>query len=410
MSEAEVKRVLLALQTVAIGGMETLCVDVAAELHRRGIDVAAVIPRNPPFDILQERFQAAGASVYRLNTDSRASRLVQLKDLVSFVRLLRRWRPDVVNLQTGGATGGLAAIALARLVTPATVVATEHDVPVRPRPSLRHASSRSLSWVVRALLDRLCHAVIAVSRRNAGLRRKWLDPGAHKLAVSLNGVPIQDTPPAVRLTQRRRVRRELAIDAGAPVIGTLCRLTDDKGLEDLLSAFALVRQAHPCELVLVGDGPLRGELEQQAHRLGVSDGVHFAGYHADAKPYLSAFDIFVLPVPSGTMSIAVLEAMAHGLPPVITFCGPEEAVVPGWTGLCAAPHDPCSLAASLTRLVEDADLRARLGAAAAEHVRRHFSIARVTDDWLEIYATCRRGVAERLRSDHAPATFGELGG
>jgi glycosyltransferase involved in cell wall biosynthesis len=387
--------------------METLCLGVSAELHRRGLEVAVVLPRNAPFDVLQARFVAAGAIVHRLNTDSRSSRLGQLKDLFSFVRLLRRWRPDVVNLQTGGATGGVAVIALSRLITPAAVVATEHDVPVTPRPSLRRPSRRSFAWFARALLDHLCHAVIAVSRRNAQLRRQWLDPGASRVAVSLNGVPIEETSPAERLSQRARVRTELGLEDSAVVIGTLCRLAPGKGLDDLLEAFALVHQDHACELVLVGDGPLREDLELQASRLGVRHCVHFAGYHEDAKPYLSAFDVFVLAVPAGSMSIALLEAMSHGLPAVITFHGPEEAVVPEQTGLTAQPHDPSSLAASLKRLVQDSGLRSRLGASAAEHVRRHFSIARVTDDWLEIYSSCRSGIPARLRSDrlpgHAPA-------
>jgi hypothetical protein len=87
---------------------------------------------------------------------------------------------------------------------------------------------------------------------------------------------------------------------------------------------------------------------------------------------------------------------------VITFCGPEEAVVPEKTGLCAPPNDPARLAVSLLRLASEPQLRSALGAAAAAHVRRFYSIQRVADDWLEIYRTCRTGVPQRLWPDSPP--------
>jgi glycosyltransferase involved in cell wall biosynthesis len=103
------------------------------------------------------------------------------------------------------------------------------------------------------------------------------------------------------------------------------------------------------------------------------------------------------------MSIALLEAMARGLPPVITFCGPEEAVIPEETGLCAPPNNPAGLAAALTRLVAEPVLRSRLAASAAEHASRHFSIGRVTDDYLELYRAIEAGqVPPRMRADAPP--------
>jgi glycosyltransferase involved in cell wall biosynthesis len=187
------------------------------------------------------------------------------------------------------------------------------------------------------------------------------------------------------------------------MIGSVVRLVDGKGLDDLLRAFALLGHDRTETLLLVGDGPLREQLEALSRELGIQDRVYFVGHHADPVPFLDAMDLFVLAVPSGSMSIALLEAMSRGVAPVITFCGPEEAVLPDVTGLEAPPSDPEGLARVLMRGTRDVELRSRLAIAATEHVARHFSIQRVADDLLEIYDGARAGVVPAaLRFDAPP--------
>jgi glycosyltransferase involved in cell wall biosynthesis len=248
-------------------------------------------------------------------------------------------------------------------------------------------------------MDRLTHSLVAVSRRNAALRTRRLGPRPH-LAAVLNGVPVTDVPRSEREANRHTVRNTLGIALDAVVIGSVVRLSIGKGLHDLIEAYAQVRAQRPCELLLVGDGPLRSELEQLAASLGIAGHVHFAGHQRVPVAFLDAMDVFVLAVPAGSMSIALLEAMERWLPPVITFCGPEEAVIAEETGLCAPPNDPQGLAQVLLRITADEGLRARLGRAAGEHVRRHFSVRRVADDLLDVYSSGRGGrPPERLRAD-----------
>ncbi|MCC6386608.1 MAG: glycosyltransferase family 4 protein [Dehalococcoidia bacterium] len=389
--QRSIRRVVLALQSTAVGGMETHVVDLAAEYVRRGITTSVFVPEAPLFDGVAARVTAAGAGVLRLDTDARGGRRQQLPRLLRLGRTLRALRPDAVHLHTGGATGGLGFVALARAATRATVVVTEHDVPVEAPTRPAHAA--------RLAMDRLGHTLVAVSRRNARLRRERLGVHCGSFAAILNGVPLDATTGADRTAGRERVRASLGIDRDAVVVGSLVRLAEGKGLLDLLPAFAIVRKQAPGDLLLVGDGPLRGELEALAATLGIADHVHFAGNQPDPAPYLDAMDVFALAVPAGSMSIALLEAMGRGLPPVITFCGPEEAVIPGETGLGAEPRNPESLAVSLALLVTNPGLRARLGAAAAAHVRRHFSVARVADDLLELYALHGASTPPRLRAD-----------
>lgn len=393
---AGIRRVLLVPQSSAVGGMETHCIDLAAEYVRRGIAVWALVPESHVFDNVAIRFETAGARVERLDTDARRGRWHQFARWFRLVRVVQVFRPDVVHLHTGGATGGLEVIATARLTTRAAIILTEHDVPA-DEPGFHLRISKSL-------IDACAHAVIAVSRRNAVLRTQRLHVASDQLGVVLNGVPIPRVTPQIRAAHRHQVRAELGLDDSAVVLGSVVRLADGKGLPDLLRAFALVRQEQACELLLVGDGPLREQLVALAAELQVDRHTHFVGQHLDPTPFMDAMDAFVLAVPAGSMSIALLEAMARGLAPIITFCGPEEAVIPEITGLGAPPNDPDGLAIALLEIVRNPALRTRLGIAAANHTRDHFSVARVADDLLSVYVSARTGlVPVRLRAD-APST------
>jgi glycosyltransferase involved in cell wall biosynthesis len=375
--------------------METHCVDLATEYVRRGISVQAVLPEGGTFDGLNARFESGGARVVRLTTDARDGRRAQLARLARLASILRTFKPTVVHLQTGGATGGFGVVALARALTPATVVLTEHDVPAE-RMALHDRAFKRVT-------DQLVHGLVAVSRRNAAIRRDRSGAREHRFGSILNGVPIPAVTGEERASNRAAVRGEMGIPNDVVVVGSVVRLANGKGLDDLMRAFAIVRREMATELLLVGDGPLRAELEALAAELGVSADVHFAGQRSNPGTFVDAMDVFVLAVPAGSMSIALLEAMARGAAPVITFCGPEEAVITEETGLGAPPADPSGLAAVLARIIRDDALRASLSRAAAAHVSTHFSVERVADDLLELYLSVSDGrVPARLRADGAP--------
>jgi len=395
-SRPAIARVTLVLQSVASGGMEAHCLSLAREFAARVIAVQVILPAAGDFDALSGAFASAGAAVVRLDTDRRSGTAAQIVALARLATVLCRFRPDAIHLHTGGATGGLAVLAIGRVLTSAGIVHTEHDVPA--------VRSSRRAYRTRRLADRFLHALVAVSRRNAGLRRERIGVFAPQFATVLNGVPVPDTSASDRAAVRFRIRRTLGIPPSAILFGCVVRLAEGKGLDTLLRAFASVHDAAPStRLVLVGDGPLTARLRTLSEQLGILDAVHFAGYQSDPSPYVDALDSFVLAVPSGSMSIALLEAMVRGVPPIITFCGPEEAVIPGHTGLCAPPNDPDALASAMLQLVQNGKLRERLGRNARTHVVRHFSTARVADDLLGVYAGARRGVLPaRLRSDRQP--------
>ena len=381
---APTRRVLAVIHAGGVGGMETLAVDLTREYASRGIEVTAVLPPGPALDVVEQHLVAARARVVRLWTyesgaaDTPADRRrVKRRGLVALAGVVRRMRPDVVHLHTSG--GGLSAAAACR-VGRAPLVVTEHLPPETPRSR----TQRMRGWG----LDRLAGAMVAVSRRNLDLRRRHLGARTAICAVVLNGVPTSRGE--VRAQWREATRAKLGYGPDDVVLGVAARLVPDKRIVDLLAAFA--RLPRDCaRLLVVGDGPERAALEARAARLRIDGRTTFAGFHADARPFMAAMDVFALTVPAGSMSSALLEAMDLEVASIITFCGPEEAVIDGETGLCAPPRDPDGLSARLRRLADDGALRERLGRAGARHVRTHFSIARVADDYLAIYEAARAG-------------------
>jgi glycosyltransferase involved in cell wall biosynthesis len=179
--------------------------------------------------------------------------------------------------------------------------------------------------------------------------------------------------------------RRLRAEYGARVVAAAGRLVYYKGFDYLIRAIAAV-DAH---LVILGDGPLRGELQALAKRAGVADRVAFPGSVPDLAPYYHAADVFALPAVarSEAFGLVQLEAMAAGLPVVNTRL---ESGVPfvsrdGETGITVPPADAAALAGALGLLLDSPALRERYGQAARRRVRDELSLARMAADTLAIY-------------------------
>jgi glycosyltransferase involved in cell wall biosynthesis len=163
----------------------------------------------------------------------------------------------------------------------------------------------------------------------------------------------------------------------------VARLVEQKGLDLLLDAFArIAASATGWELDIVGDGPLRRELEARVHRLAISEQVVFHGHQADPFPLLYSASVFVLPSRFEGMPNAMLEAMGCGLAVITSDAspGPLELVRDGETGLVVASEDSAALAAAMQRMILDPALRERLAAAARRAVQ-HMNADAVVAEW-----------------------------
>jgi glycosyltransferase involved in cell wall biosynthesis len=190
-----------------------------------------------------------------------------------------------------------------------------------------------------------------------------------------------------RSQQRVELRQELGLALNAPIALTVGRLTKQKGQTYLLQAIPAVLRACPeAALVFVGDGPLKLDLQAEARQLRVAERVHFLGLRQDVSKLLQAADIFVLPSLWEGMSMALLEAMAEGVPVVASDVeGINDLITDQVEGLVVPPRNPDMLAKAITSLLGNEDLREQLSQAAYEKVQREFSLERMSKQYENVF-------------------------
>jgi glycosyltransferase involved in cell wall biosynthesis len=343
------------------GGGEIWLSRFLAELQRRGHKVLMLCGSD---DV------ARRAAEYGIPTEvSKLGGILVFSDAVRFALRLRRAHADIVLLTTFKKAwlGGLGAT----LAGVPRVFARMGLTNITPRHFLYHAA-------VRWWLD----GIIANSTevRDAFVR-DMPQVDARRLAVIPNGViePRSDLPKAA-------LRSELGLAPDTRVIGTLARLHPQKNLPRLLNAVAQLPDDVHC--IIAGEGRQADALLRLAEQLNISQRVHLIGFRKDARSVLNALDVFVLSSDSEGLSTSMLQAMSVGLPVVATrVSGTADALAPGDDGLApglVVGFDDAELAHALRTLLDDADLRSRMGSAGRERIRTRFSMERMIDEWVRV--------------------------
>ena len=194
---------------------------------------------------------------------------------------------------------------------------------------------------------------------------------------------------------RGALHRELGFPAEAPLVAVLARMhrsihgVDLKGIRYFLDAARDVAQRVPdARFLVVGDGPLRAELERYALSLGLGQRVVFMGFRLDVPEILAEVAVAVSPSLAEAISNSVIEAMAAGVPVVGTRVGgTPEAVEDGETGILVPPRDAGALARSIVTLLEDRALASRLGLAGRRRIETQFSTERMVRATERLYAS-----------------------
>lgn len=297
--------------------------------------------------------------------------------LAALHRLVRRWRPHVVQANGGRSVKYAAMLTLLSPGRNWQLVYRNID---SPRFWVRGAARKL--YMGKLVMPRLDGVV--------GVSRQTLDEVYDFYRLSAPGVFIPngvDLAPLADPADREEVRRRHDTPPDAPVLLLFGALTAQKRPERFLRLVRTLRDGgEPVVGWLLGDGPARGELEALAAELGIADAVRFLGYRQRVADPVAAADLFVSTSDTEGIPAAVLEASYLRLP-VVGFAvgGMHECVIDGETGLLAPAGDEAALAERVRRLLGDAEARRRMGAAGRRFVEDGFSIDSVGRRYLAFY-------------------------
>lgn len=300
---------------------------------------------------------------------------------------LRRWLVedpvDVVHAHSPyvAAVTRLCVRSLPAGLRPALVY-TEHNRWARHR--------RATRWANRLTFG-LDHHQLAVSD---DVRDTIHEGGRHRVEVLVHGVDLDEV--RANQSEREAVRRELGIADDELVVGIVANFRREKGYPVLLRAAAIACARDPkLRVVCVGQGPLEQEVRSLHAELGLGDRVQLLGYRSDAVRVMSGFDVFTLASIHEGLPVALMDALALGLPTVATNVGGiPEAIDDGVEGILVPPDDPSALASGWLTLSTQVERREGMGRAAAAR-SAEFDIRRAAARLEAVYAEVAERVGKR---------------
>lgn len=356
------------------GGAQRYVFDMATAAKAMGHEVWVITGEGE----LPVRLREAGIEVYATQNLQRGLSLgAEVRSFRDLMQFIREVKPDVVH--TNSSKGGLFGAIAARLCHVPQVVFTAHGWAFTEH---RAAWQKLLFWMGHYATVLLSDATLCVSHaiRRAARRMPFVQ---RRLRVVHNGVP------DISFLSREDARKKLAPHLPLPFwIGTIAELHPNKRLDVLIEAFARVHRSFPeAALVIMGEGSERAALEARIHALGLESSIRLCGHVPNARTYLRALDLFVLPSHTEALGYVLLEAGQAGLPVVASRVGGiPEIVESGRTGFLVPRGEVERFAGAMIELANDANLRHRLGSALEQKVREEFSVEQMLEKTLATYA------------------------
>ncbi|MCK8114680.1 glycosyltransferase [Anaerosoma tenue] len=380
-----------------LGGIEYHMRDLAVALSEAGHGVHVIVANEGPEGVFETLDGVAVTRLPRLFAYASTPVAPGMKRAIA-EEAARPDRPDVFHLHFPypwgevswlAARGGRGALSGWRPRSDVPTVLTYHSDIVRQK-----VLGSAYAPLLRRVLDRV--DLVIASSPDMVEHSEYLAPVASKCRVVPFGIHVERfaaTPE--RTTRAAELRTEGTPSRGErPVVLFVGRLIYYKGADVLVRAMAEV----DADLVMIGSGPLRAELDELVSSLGIEDRVRFTDPVGDDElaAWYHAADVFCLPsvARSEAFGLVQLEAHAAGTPVVSTrlTTGVPFVNQHGVTGLTVPPGDARALAEALHEIVSDDALRVRLGAQAAERAARDFTIARMVADTRAVYDEARGGV------------------
>jgi glycosyltransferase involved in cell wall biosynthesis len=359
-------KVLHLITTPIVGGPGRLILSSATRIDRSRfqVSIASCLKRREN-ELLQEA-RSRSIPCYWIPMHSTFDPL----PLAQLATLLLRLKIDIVH--THGYRSNLMAFLTAHAAG-ARIVATAHGWTGESN------RVRLYERVDRLLLKKMDRVVAVSEKKRMELVQLGISP--EKIRSVPNAILLPDPLSIPKL--RAQARQRLGVSDGEIVVGSVGRLSPEKGHRDLLLVLPeIFDRVNKTQVVIVGDGHERQELERLSSKLGIGSRLVFTGYLPNAMEILAGFDIFVLPSHSEGLPIALLEACGLGMACLATDVGGvSEVIVHGKSGWLVPPKSPEQLSQGLIRLLTDSEGRHQMGREAARQVRERYNIdARVKSE------------------------------
>lgn len=367
-------RVAQMIDTLYVGGAQKMMVQLSQALTERQLEITVI-----SLDTVDTPMAADLRAHHIRVVEFSAPHLLDLTRLRHLVRFLRREKFDLLHTYlTYANILGVLAGRLAGIPVITSLRSTGID-PLLYHP-LRH---RLETWLLRFGAQSVTANGYSIAEAN----QQRL--GSKRIVVIPNAVPV---PPALSAAERAAIRTELLPEPDRLLLISVGRLSSPKGFSDLLTAFAELRRTHPAAfLVIVGDGHLRDELERQVESLELNADVLMTGARRDVPRLLAASDLFVNASHWEGLSVAILEAMAAGLPVVATRVGDTPRIVHAGIGLVVPPQQPARLAEAISTLLDEPQKLPVMGKAARDEIIHHYDPTAWVERFLSFYAAILSG-------------------
>ena len=394
METAGTIRVLRVITRLNIGGPSIQAIELSSRLADRGCQTllahgALAEGEGDMRYLLDGRSVAADSVIEIPHLQRRVAPIDDLRAVVEIFQLLRRFRPAIVHthMAKAGAVGRLATMIYNRTVPRERRARLVHTYHGHVLEGYFSSAVTAGFLVIERLLARATDRIVAISPR---IREELLDEfhigRRHQYRVVPLGFDLHELR-SIDATARQAARDALHIPRGAPVVTTVGRLTPIKQHGLFLETAALIAASEPrAVFLIVGDGELRGALEQQARALGIADRTRFLGWRRDLAVIYGATDVFLLTSLNEGTPVALIESLAAGVPCVSTDVGGVRDVIDsGEVGLVAPPGDARSLADHTLSLLADPKRRCAMGERGRQSVTSRYRIDRLVDDIEALY-------------------------
>lgn len=364
---------LIFIYSMSSGGAERVTANLVNQWAKRGWRMTVVTLAGENFDFyeMHPAVQRIALDLARGSSNSIVAMVNNLRRLVALRRVLRQVRPDIA---VGMMTTANVLLSLAALRLPGiSVIVSERTHP----PQL--PIGRLWSWL-RCLVYPFASRVIMLT--SEGWR--WLQ----REIPRARGVVMPNPIPYPLPISEPRLAPESVLAPERKMLLAVGRLSEEKGFDFLLSAFAELAHAHlDWDLVILGEGSLRSELERQVQVLGLTGRVHLPGRAGNMGDWYARADLYVMSSRYEGFPNALGEAMAYGCAVVSYDCdtGPRDLIRHGVDGLLVKPvGDVLALARALGQLMRDDALRTRMAAKAVE-VRERYSMENILAMWEKLF-------------------------